>query len=261
MGVIGSDNEVLSLSLPTAWESLTDEQMRMVYHCFARGLSSPETKALCLLKWNRLTVIARTGSHKYMVRAKSHGKTPLIITPKQIQAATVSLDFIDSLPQRPVRLDRIGGAEALQADFEGVPFRTWLFCENLFQGYLQNAENKEVATSILRQMAGLLYPGCKNPDEAELVNVFYWFAALKQYFSEMFPHFFMPADEVPEDNLLGQQSLYNRLREATNAQIRALTGGDITKENQIMDMDTHRALTELDAKAREAEEYRKMAKK
>ena len=66
---------------------------------------------------------------------------------------------------------------------------------------------------------------------------------------------------MPEENLLGQQSLYHRLREATNAQIRALTGGDITKENQIMNMDTHRALTELDAKAREAEEYRKMAKK
>ena len=39
--------------------------------------------------------------------------------------------------------------------------------------------------------------------------------------------------------------------------IRALTGGDITKEERIMKMDTWRALTELDAKAREAEELRK----
>ena len=43
--------------------------------------------------------------------------------------------------------------------------------------------------------------------------------------------------------------------------IRALTGGDITKEAAIMKMDTWRALTELDAKAREAEELRKAAKK
>ena len=55
--------------------------------------------------------------------------------------------------------------------------------------------------------------------------------------------------------------LFTILRDATNAQIRALTGGDITKEATIRQMDTHRALTELDAKAREAEEYRKSLKR
>ena len=39
-----------------------------------------------------------------------------------------------------------------------------------------------------------------------------------------------------------------------NAQIRALTKGDITKERDILNMDTWRALTELDALAREYEE-------
>ena len=39
-----------------------------------------------------------------------------------------------------------------------------------------------------------------------------------------------------------------------NAQIRALTGGDITKEKAVLAMDTWRALTELDAKARDYEE-------
>jgi uncharacterized protein YbjQ (UPF0145 family) len=45
-----------------------------------------------------------------------------------------------------------------------------------------------------------------------------------------------------------------------NAQIRALTGGDITKEDQILQKDTWRALTELDAKAKDAEELRKQYK-
>ena len=48
--------------------------------------------------------------------------------------------------------------------------------------------------------------------------------------------------------------------EAMNAQIRALTGGDITKEGQIRDSDVWRALTELDAKAREADELDKRLK-
>ncbi len=39
-----------------------------------------------------------------------------------------------------------------------------------------------------------------------------------------------------------------------DAQIRALTKGDITKEEHILSLPAHRALTELDALAREYDE-------
>ena len=42
-----------------------------------------------------------------------------------------------------------------------------------------------------------------------------------------------------------------------NAQIRALTKGDITKEKQVLAMDTWRALAELDAQAKEYEEMQR----
>ena len=45
------------------------------------------------------------------------------------------------------------------------------------------------------------------------------------------------------------------LQESMNAQIRALTKGDITKEKEVLHLDTWRALTELDALAKEAEEF------
>ena len=44
---------------------------------------------------------------------------------------------------------------------------------------------------------------------------------------------------------------------AMNAQIRALTGGDITKEEAVLSMDTWRALTELDAKAKEVDAFKR----
>ena len=50
------------------------------------------------------------------------------------------------------------------------------------------------------------------------------------------------------------------LRTAMNAQIRALTGGDITKEEAVLSMDTWRALTELDAKAKEVEDIKRQTK-
>ena len=80
---------------------------------------------------------------------------------------------------------------------------------------------------------------------------------MKGAFARLYPNFL---SSVPDDNsnLLGSDPrIGEQLRQAMNAQIRALTGGDITKEEQILQMDCHRALTELDAKAREAEEMRK----
>lgn len=80
------------------------------------------------------------------------------------------------------------------------------------------------------------------------MGVFLWFMFVKQNFSTSFPHLFKSASDSGES--------YDR-REATDAQIRALTGGDITKEQLIREADVWRALTELDAKAREAEELDK----
>lgn len=50
------------------------------------------------------------------------------------------------------------------------------------------------------------------------------------------------------------------LRTAMNVQIRALTGGDTTKEEAVLSMDTWRALTELDAKAKEVEDIKRQTK-
>ena len=46
-----------------------------------------------------------------------------------------------------------------------------------------------------------------------------------------------------------------------HAEIRALTGGDITKTSLVLEADTWVALAELDAKAREAEEFNKLSNK
>ena len=45
------------------------------------------------------------------------------------------------------------------------------------------------------------------------------------------------------------------MRAVMNAQIRALTGGDVTKEREVLSMDCWRALTELNEKAREQQEF------
>lgn len=246
---------VFNISLPTSWATLTDKQLLMVYGLFARDLSASEVKTLCLMKWNKLEVLNEHPKNTFLVK---RGKEKVLLTSKQIQAATTTLDFLDSFPPEPIRLSRIGRHRALPADFEGVPFEKFLYADNLYAGFLHTKSE-----NLLLQMAQVLYD-CEHikPSQAQLVSVFYWFASLKQYLAMLFPHFFQPISSDNGGNLLGGSSnLFAQLRDSTNAQIRALTGGDVTKEEAIKKMDTHRALTELDAKAREAEEYRQQTKR
>ena len=248
---------VFNISLPTTWAELSDKQLLMVYSLFSRDLSAAEVKTLCIMKWNSLKVLATLPRHRFLIKRKEEPEVAL--STRQIQQATSILDFLDTFAPMPVRIARIGKYHALPADFEKVPFEQYLFVDNLFQGYL-NTQSDE----LLLQIAQVLYASDDvKPTKAHLVGIFYWMASLKQYFASLFPNFYKPASTMSETNLLGsaQPDIYTQLRESTNAMIRALTGGDITKESAIMKMDTWRALTELDAKAKEAEELRKAYKK
>lgn len=246
---------IFDITLPHSWAELTDRQLLMVFSLFARDLAAAEVKTLCLMKWNRIRVITQLQPHRYLVK---RGRQQTILTSKQIQTATATLDFLDNIPTTPVRISRIGKHRALPANFEEVPFEKYLYVENLFQGFLHTQDD-----GLLSQITQILYDSEKlAPSKAEQVNTFYWVAALKQYFATQFPHFFQPVDTLEKDGdlLKSTPSLYTRLRDATNAQIRALTGGDITKEPTILKMDTIRALTELDAKAADVEEIRRQSK-
>ncbi len=248
--------EVFNITLPTNWAELTDKQLHMVYNLFARDLSAAEVKTLCLMKWNGLKVLSQLPDKRFLIK---RGKEVVPLSTRQIQQATSALDYLDSFAPMPVRIARIGKSHALPADFEKVPFEEFLFVENLFQGYL-NTQSDE----LLLQMAQVLYASDHvKTDKAQLIGIFYWMASLKQYFAGQFSNFYKPVSTNNGGNLLGsgQPDIYRQLRESTNAMIRALTGGDITKEAAIMKMDTWRALTELDAKAREAEELRKATQK
>ena len=245
-----------NIILPESWDELTDKQLLMVYRLFASDLSAAEVKTLCMIKWNGLQVLASLPKKRFLIKRK---REVVLLRLRQIQRATSVLDYLDSFAPMPVRISKIGRHKAIAADFEKVPFEQFLFVENLFQGYL-NTQSDE----LLLQMAQVLYASDHvKPEKAHLVGIFYWMASLKQYFAGLFSNFYKPAGANSDGNLLGsgQSDLYSQLRDSTNAMIRALTGGDITKEAAIMKMDTWRALTELDAKAREVEEIKKATKK
>lgn len=230
----------INFIVPQGWNELSDRQLRYVYQLIAGNFATDEIKTLCLLRWSGTKVIGRNGNGSYLLKK---GKILFEVTPPALAGLLPHLDWLGSLPTAPVRLSKINRKHALPADFSDVPFQTFIICDNLYQGYLATQD-----PALLDQLGATLYGKQIAFKPHERISVFYWFASLKDYFARKYSDFFRPAGDG-SPNLLGSPSL--SVEEAMNAQIRALTKGDVTKEADVLALDTLRALTELNAQARE----------
>ena len=253
-----SADGVLHLTCPRSWKEMNQEQLRYALHIIGCGMySSVEGRTLMLLRFTGIEVKDKTpyGWACMVTVTKDNGKQrkhQFFMQSWQVQDMIQQLEFVDSYEAFDVRLESIGGFKAVDGLLYGVRFWDYLNMEKYYQGYLSTKEHKYVLG-----MARLLYPdsrfssgiGISKIDDAEITNCVMWFSYVKKQFSRFFRHFFKPAP-------VSDGKAVNWL-EQMNAQIRALTDGDITKEQAVYDKDCWRALTELDAKAREAEEFRK----
>ncbi len=232
----------INFQIPTSWSELSDKQLRYVYQLIAAEVAMDEIKTLCLLRWSGTKVIGRQESGSYLLKK---GKILFEVTPLTLAELLPHLDWLGSLPTAPVRLSKINRQHALPADFSEVSFADFIICDNLYQGYLQTQDD-----NLLDQLGATLYGKSMTFKPYERINIFYWFAALKDSLANKYSDFFQPtSDAATGGNLLGSPSL--SVEDAMNAQIRALTKGDVTKEAEVLALDTHRALTELNAQARE----------
>ena len=244
-------SKTIDIKLPTRWEDLTQKQLRYLFTLIAQGYSIDEVKAFCLFRWNKIAILHRYGEKGYMCKKS---KQRFVITALQVAQAVAALDWLRTLPAYPIRLQRIGRLHAIPADFQGVPFETFIVCDNLYQGYISTQNEK-----LLDEMAHHLYSSkyfslIIRLSPADRINVFYWFASLKAMLSKEFHNFLQPATSDNANLLDSDRSQYEILTAAVNAQIRALTKGDVTKEKEVLALDTWRAMTELDALAKEYQE-------
>lgn len=242
-------DNILSFTLPAAWHKLEQWQLRYVYYAMA-NFDTVTAKTYIFVRLLNITVIdKRENGWICSVRVQGE-KIRFFLELWQLQSFLHILDFIDKPGNIPICLQRIGRLKAVDSLLHQVSFRDYIDLENYYQGYLHTHDNAH-----LLSMVSLLYvdeegvhPKKVNVTDAELLSVFLWFAALKNRFAILFPHFFRHPDSVADDG--GSVNMVDIM----NAEIRALTGGDITKENQVLNMDCWRALTELNEKAREAKD-------
>lgn len=244
----------INFQVPQGWHELGDKQLRYVYQLLANEFATDEVKTLCLLQWSGTKVIGRQDSGAYLLKK---GKILFEVTPLTLAELLPHLGWLGSIPTVPVRISKINRQHALPADFSEVPFETFIICDNLYQGYLQT-QNDELIDQLGATLYGLSTKSlgfAKNDisfKPYERISIYYWFASLKEWLGKKYSDFFQPMEAATGGNLLRAPSM--NVEDAMNAQIRALTKGDITKEAEVLALDTHRALTELNAQAREYKE-------
>ena len=244
----------IDFTVPKGWHILPDKQLRFIYQLLSADCSADEIKILCLFRWNGIKVIGRQPSGTYILKK---AKTIFETTPMALAEILTYLDWLDTIPTLPVRISKIKRCPALPADFSEVPFETFIISDNLYQGYLQTQDD-----NLLDQLGATLYGKEISFKPYERISIFYWFASLKDWLGKKYSEFFQPMEAATggsstqslgsAKNLLAAPSM--NVEAAMNAQIRALTKGDITKEAEVLALDTHRALTELNAQACEYKE-------
>ncbi len=249
----------IDLYAPTSWAKMTQQQLRYVLTLLSFFEDLTVVKAYMLI---RLTGIHIEGFAERFFRNQP-GQYRCWFRPRwwkprrwftleawQVESMIRQFDFIDPFDGMDVRLERIHGCRAVDDILDHYPFGDYLMAEQYYQLAVMSGKPEMVerlATYLYVKRNGR-HPKRLSLSPAEQMGTLRWFAHVKSVFAERWPYFFRRVDADIEEmdiDLMG----------AMDSQIRALTEGDITKEETIKQLPCWRALTELNQKAREAKEF------
>jgi hypothetical protein len=249
----------IELKAPQSWSELTQEQLRYVFYLMATFADMTVVKTYMFVRFTGISVIEKN-RYGWKCAYKPEGEKLKVfyIEAWQIHSFLKQLSWVDSTEDMDNRLDVVQGLQAvhplLQEDTEHkriISFGEYLCMEQQYQLFHETKKQEHID-----KLASFLYrkPDFSRPDELSLtieesLATIAWFANIKLVMSRAFPNFFRKAtaDDVTELSVL----------QSINLQLRALTDGDVTKEAEVKRVDCWRALTELDAKAKEAEDFRR----
>lgn len=236
-------SDFIDITLPTSWEMMTPENIETWAHM---ACQLPASRAKICFLLDRLAEQGFDISQEGFVFHRFNTDNVAFIVTDELAVALETLDFLDIPPLQALHIEKIGTYTLLSNDLQGVPFESYLIAENCFQAFLQSQEQTPLV-ALLNALCLDDVTGSLSPIEQYITLL--WYASIKAQFGAMFPDLFKPSSSA-------EPPTAEDMRQAMDAQIRALTGGDITKEQLILSADTWRALTELNAKAREANEYK-----
>lgn len=251
----------INLSAPRSWRELTQPQLRYVFYLLATFADLTVVKTYMFVRFTGIRVI-RSNRFGWQCAVKHDGKRRAVVFYLhvwQIHSFLKQFDWVGSYETMDNRLDVVQGLHAVGPLLQLNPntgryvtFDDYLCMEAQYQHFHNSRDEAHID-----RLASFLY---RRPDysrvselsltPAERLATIAWFAHIKLVMAAAFPHFFRKAKADSDTSSTS-------ILESYNVQLRALTDGDVTKEHAVKQLDCWRALTELDAKAREAEEFRR----
>lgn len=241
--------------VPTSWSGFSQRQLSYYYSLLAAGYDTPELRLRLFLHCARLTPAtpprhAKTSDHYYY--HPMHAKT-LRITANEIEVHLSEFNFLQEPPTFPM-LAPIANKHPVPPMLNEMPFGQFLELQNYYVQFLLY-NRSEALTAIARILWRFEDEEPDPTPDDELIYhaaIHLYMAGLSPWLARQFPELFRGEGGGNLDT--------ERQREQTNAMIRALTAGDITREEAVLKAYAHRALTELNEKAREARELKAASK-
>ena len=244
------ETNVLNVELPRGWHELTDEQLQTVHSLIVRYADEDvRFHVFRILAGMKVSKPLLGEGYQGSIKVPGIGEKHFRISPITMSVWMSELDWLASPGYVPVRISKLRNVDAVDANLHGCSFDTYLMVENYYQGFIQSKDNAALS-AVMR----ILYP-CEHENFDDLMpfevsNILTWLVQLKNMFAMQFRNLFKASGGGETPNML----------EVMNNEIRALTGGDVTKEDEVRNVDCWRALTELDFKAKEAEDFKKQLK-
>lgn len=243
------DAEKIVFTAPASWEELSQDELRYVLGLIV-SMPSVRIKTSMLLRFCGIHVSKKMGWNSFLCYClEGRRKVFFKLTSQRVAEMIEQFDYVDRPEDYAVRLDDAAGLKPVNALLHGLRFDAYLAAEKYYQGFLRTRNYMlldRLGELLYRDTEGQIVHGVTFSD-AERINHFMWYGYVKRIFAKHFPHFLRPAVQdgggATETDIVRQMDI----------QIRALTDGDITKEKEILSIDCWRALTELDAKAADAE--------
>jgi len=252
----------VELKAPINYSELTEKQLRYVAALQIAGNSEMQIWSKCLLKFTGLQPVVGDKS-KYFFK-KKNVKTIFEVEIEDLLNFANALRFLTKNYKGIIPLARLKNFAPCSALLEDVKFSQYLEAENYYQAYMFTKDE-----TFLHGLMATLYNKKGKPYNNDLTDLkakslakcskeeklicFMWFVGVKEFFAEKFKFLFAGgATKLEEEEEPQAPDMYAIIQN----QVRALTDGDITKREAVLNSLTWDALEELNNKIREAKQMK-----
>jgi hypothetical protein len=254
----------IELTAPKSWKELNEKQLIYISWLFSQNDFTEEeilTYAFvrfCGLKVSSPQPFSTDKKKNFEEKKRWFKKKNFILSLDEQEVLWFSKQFkyLTSGIDEVIPLRKMSGKTHVDLRLRNVPLRQYLAIENYYQAFIFKKN-----PIFLDRLCACFYTNRKKFSDSNTekfsrrfarlpfhmrYTVFLWYIGLKKVLKNHFPNYFIEMEVDPTETPTPPN-----MRKQIENMMRSLSSGDVTKVNDIYDVDTWSALAELDAKALE----------